>query len=301
MAKHKQCLQWLGNTVLTWRMVSLVSLLAMATCTLAVDSSEFYSPQRLEDLGLSTVNGEMKGSTVMTKVTRLYYLSFASGTDPGSVSKTEICPRGAIFVNASAAVVKSFRGIPIPAGTGQVHMWQCQMNVPVWVSKNEQDNEKEKFDLRGIDKNLNSVESAFNQNTPTWELYNRVNGSRYTGFQFPNNAFIPAGIAGSGIACPGAGGTIDLQCKPSATGPLLKVYEDQKEGIRYIYLDPAGKAFCTVKRTYANSEHCDADKGGQFELEAGTAWVGACCHGNWKSTKASLDDKSLTECGACPT
>jgi hypothetical protein len=234
----------------------------------------------------------------LTKSTTLYYFTFFTTTNPQLVQTATRCPKGALFIPGSLFEMPKFTGIP--AG----YMYQCMVPLGDWAEYGTF--EKGILDSTGLDRSqLTNLEIAINQSRPpglpsSWQVYNNpaIPNTRYTAYQFPDNAYIPSGVSGSGIQACGSGGQSIVTCKSGGIDiRVTPLNPGSGFGPFYFYLGPNQAVTCTIHRDYGpGSKACD----GGYPVQAGNALVGACCFGKWVTSTTYLDDPNLNTCFSCP-
>lgn len=230
----------------------------------------------------------------LNKVTRLYYATFASSTFNPSVSGTtgQSCPRASIYINAPVVQVPAFPGLP--SGPTGVFMWQCTVPLHFWMALGSSAVE---FDSVDVDPSLTNILSAFS--TADWETYTSLPNTLYTLYQFPNNAYVPVGVGGSGLGCGNAGGGASVVCK--AGGSTISATIVNQGGKWLYYTQPAQNMDCTLHRDYGNGKTSCTGSGcpcdGTYTVQGGQVLVGACCSGTWKISKTNFSDPAYNTCG----
>jgi hypothetical protein len=237
----------------------------------------------------------------MGKVSKLYYLTLASGTfNPiTNAGAQKACPNGGVFVNGSAVSVPNFPGV-VPGPSG-VNMWQCTIVLSFWVTPN---NNISMLDTVGIDPNLTNIVAALSINS--WQSYGYIANSSYTAYQFTNNAFVPIGIGGSGLGCfdncgsrrSGGCGTSAVTCY--AGGVALPAIHQSGSSTWLYYVQPNTTIQCNLHRNYQGHDPYWPSCDGTTTVVAGNALAAACCGGTWKISTVSFTDPKFNTClGGC--
>lgn len=231
----------------------------------------------------------------MDKVSKMYYFTFASTTNPTSVIGTSaVCPKGSTFVNSSVIQVPSvptFSGMLPSSFTNGAYMWQCAVLINYW---NPQGGGSPVMDSSSLDSGLTNVEASFNQNN--WENYSNMSNTYYTAYQYNNNSYVPLGVGGSGLGCLSAGGRSNVTCK---SGSITVSPESTSSGQWLYYVQPGESLMCTIHRDYGSVSPCSGAGcpcDGTYTITPGQALVGACCNGTWKTTTTGFSNSAFTTC-----
>jgi hypothetical protein len=214
------------------------------------------------------------GKTSMDKISKLYYLTFVSSSfNPQAATGTQQpCPAGSAFVNASSISIPSYPGLSLtPGSSGVLYMWQCTTLVNFWISKA---NGNMELDKTGLDPALHTL---------------------YTGFQFANNSYVPLGVGGSGLGCLSAGGASSVTCTASGT----TMTPSGSSGKWLYYVQPGEALQCTIHRDYGSTAACSGSGcpcNGSYTVQPGSALIGACCNGTWKTAVTNFSDPNFNTC-----
>jgi hypothetical protein len=240
---------------------------------------------------IDSTGSQPKDASVLHKTysTRLYYATFASPSFNPSVSGSagQACPNSSVYVNAPVVRVPS---LPT-GGPTNVYMWQCAITLDFWSSGGVST-----LDTTDIDTSLKNPTSALAA-MPNWEEYTKLASTQYTLYQFPNNAYVPIGIGGSGLGCGSAGGNATVTCTAGGNpvGPF-----SVSSGKWIYYIQPGQDISCTLHRDYGSAKACTGPGcpcDGQYSLTGGQVLIGACCNGKWKTNTSNFYDPAFNTCG----
>jgi hypothetical protein len=232
--------------------------------------------------------------SALTKMNALYYLTFISGNfNPASAPQTQVCPIGSTFVSGSTVTVTSVPQLSSTLPNGGI-MWQCLMSLGFWVSSSG----VTVLDPTGLPSGLTNPGVATTLSSINWQSYTPLGTQTYyTGYQFPNNAYVPVGVGGSGLGCGSAGGQGSVTC--TANGISINPYSSGG-GTWIYYVQPNQSLSCTLHRDYGSLGACSGGGcpcDGTYTVGAGTALVGACCYGTWNTAITTFNNSTFTTCG----